>query len=154
MKHPLICLSLLALLAGCTSAPTDAELSKRAALSNPAWQSYTEDIKAQMGAGPSAEWSGTLSQVTCEPDAIRATFRVTGAWATRDAAMPILMREPLGHIIKNRGATHEGGSVTYEFERADAIKSGIPAWLEFRFPHGEHRVVFNGQGAWRAEPAP
>lgn len=146
-----ILFSILALLAGCSSGPTDAELAQRAAESHPAWQSYNEDIKAQMGAGPSAEWSGTLTQVACEAESIRATFQVTGPWAARDAAMPVLMREPTGHVFQNRSSTREGALVTYVFERADSLRSEIPAWLEFHYPHGEQRVAFNGQGVWRAE---
>jgi len=149
-RIPLSCL-LLTLLGACSAGPTDAELAQRAAESHPAWQSYNEDIKAQMGARPSAEWSGTLSHVTCEPESFRATFHVTGAWASRDAAMPVLMREPTGHVFQNRESTREGSAVTYVFERAASVKSENPAWLEFRFPHGEQRVAFNGQGAWHAD---
>ena len=136
---------------GCSSSVTDAELARRVAAAHPAWQSYEEDIKAQMGARPAAEWSGSLISVECDAESIRAAFRIAGPWASRAAALPILMREPTGRVFQNRDARHEADVQTYIFERPAELRSQTPAWLEFRFPHEERRVIMSEQGNWRAE---
>ena len=149
-RHCLTVLSLLTLHLACSPGVTDAELARRVAAAHPAWQSYEEDIKAQLGAGPAAEWSGSLDAVRCDAESIRATFRVVGPWSRRTVAAPILMREPTGRVLQNRDASNDGGSVTYVFDRPSTLTSDVPAWLEFRFPHGEGRVVLSENGTWNA----
>jgi len=134
----------------CTSGVTDAELSRRVAAAHPAWQSYEEDIKGELGAGPVAEWSGSLNLVWYDVKSISATFQVVGPWAGRTVAAPILMRDPTGRVHQNRDAANDAGAVTYVFDLPRELTSDVPAWLEFRFPHGERRVVLSNNGAWSA----
>jgi len=129
---------------------TDAELAQRVVAAHPAWQSYEEDIKGELGAGPVAEWSGSLNLVRYDAESIRATFQVVGPWAARSVAAPILMRDPTGRVHQNRDAANDAGAVTYVFDLPRELTSDVPAWLEFRFPHGERRVVLSNNGSWSA----
>ncbi len=147
VRRTLLSVFLVFLAFGCSARVADEELFRRASAAHPAWQSYEEDIKAQMGAQSAAEWSGLLVRVDCDAATIRAAFRLEGPWASRACAFPILMREPGGSVARNGDARRENGLLTYAFERS---KSEAPAWLEFRFPHGERRIVLDAQGHWEA----
>jgi hypothetical protein len=139
---------LCAALASCAPGVSGKELSDRAAKARPAWQSYEEDIKAQMGAGPAAEWNGSLTRVEMDQSSIRATFRIEQPWASRDIPFPILMRQPKGGISQNKEGRREDGFFIYLFDRPEDMRGEPPAWLEFRFPHGQRRIVLNANGGW------
>ncbi|MDQ1256511.1 MAG: hypothetical protein QG656_1107, partial [Candidatus Hydrogenedentes bacterium] len=102
---------------------------------------YPEDIKGQMGARPAAEWSGEPISATREGSTVRVTFRLSGAWAQRTAAIPILLREPHGGTFKNQRAECAEGSVTYVFELPEADGASLP-WVEIKYPSGEKRMIF------------
>ena len=136
------------LLVGCGQGPSDNELAARIAQSNPAWESYQEDIKGQIGAGPVAEWGGDPSKLWMENDRIFIVFRLHGPWAAREAALPILLRDPSGHAQKNLCAEREnGGTVRYMFTNPNP--GTIPAWLEIKYPRTERRLVLSERGSWQ-----
>lgn len=136
-------------LAGCGGTVGEAEIARRVEASVPTWQSYPEDIKAQVGAGPVAEWEGTVDEVRVEPEAIRVTFRLEGPWAARDAAMPLLLNEPFGGVRRNSAAERQGDRVTYLFDNAGREAAVPVPWVELKFPGGERRIVLSQEGTWK-----
>ena len=132
---------------GCGSGISDEELKRRTEASQPTWENYEEDIKAQIGAGPVAEWEGRPVGALVKRDAVQVNFYVTGPWAQRDAiAIPVLLREPTGAIHQKARFTATGGSVGYIFKLDE--ENSIPAWIELKFPHGEKRITFPPSGLW------
>jgi len=146
--HTACAVMLLVAALGCTPAITDAELERRVDASRPAWESYQEDLKSQIGAGPVAQWEGVPVKVRTERRAVHVTFRLTAAWAHRGAAIPILMREPLGGVHRNIDARCDGDRVTYLFECPPSA-SGMPfPWIELKYPHYQKRIVLSDRGEW------
>jgi hypothetical protein len=136
------------LCAACGSTVSEEELARRIEASRPTWQSYSEEIKAQLGAGPAAEWEGTLREVRVEPDRILVTFALEGPWARRQAAAPVLLNEPLAGVRMNRSAERDGDRVTYAFP-IPPDKASLPVpWVEVKFPRGQRRVALSGEGRW------
>ena len=132
---------------GCGASISDEELKRRTEASQPTWPNYEEDIKAQVGAGPVAEWAGKPIEASVIGDAVEVTFRVTGPWSQRAAAIPVLLRDPTGGIHRNTRTTTGNGPVIYTFSLPE--QTLIPAWLELKFPHGEKRLVLSSSGEWR-----
>jgi hypothetical protein len=137
-----------ALLAGCEQGPSDREFAARVEKSRPAWENYQEDIKGQVGAGPVAEWDGTPSRLWFDKDAVFLTFAMRGPWATRDAGIPVLLRDPSGREQRDLRADRTGSTVRYTFERPKL--DAMPAWLEIKYPHTERRLVLSERGEWQA----
>jgi hypothetical protein len=141
----------LAGLAACspeTVAPS--ELASRTAQSRPIWQSYSEDLKAQLGARPAAEWQGAAVAVRRDGAAVEVSFALSGPWATRDVFAPVLMREPLGSTLRSVDASRRGNVATYRFELDDeAARAPLP-WVQVKFPHGERRIILQEKGPLKA----
>jgi hypothetical protein len=142
--------ALLIVLAACNPPLPESELVARIQKSSPQWQSYQEDIKAQIGAQPVAEWAGEPVNAIQQDAAVSLTFRLLGPWALRDAAIPILIQDPLGHVHQNAAASRRDSLVTYEFKLESPSSTSPFPWLEVRFPNGNKRIVFNEKGAWDA----
>ena len=124
-------------------------MARRVENSQPTWQSYSEDIKGQIGATPVAEWEGELTEVRLEGGAVRVTFRLSGPWAQRDAAIPVLLREPFGGTRRNTGARRDGDFVTYIIELPETARGQALPWVELKFPHGQRRLPLSEKGIWR-----
>lgn len=139
-------LGLLLISAACTSPVSDAELAARVKASRPEWQSYQEDIKAQLGAGPVAEWRGEPVRAVQEGSALRLTFQLTGPWSRRDCFAPILVADPRGVIQRPVSAMSREREVIYGFDLGEG--GGAVPWLEVKFPNGEKRLVFDQNGVW------
>ena len=135
---------------GCGSGISDEELKRRTEASQPTWPNYEEDIKAQIGAGPVAEWEGRPVEAHVYGDSVEVTFRVMGPWAQRITAIPVLLREPTGAIHRNVRTTTGNGQVIYAFSLP--AQTSVPAWLELKFPHGEKRLVLSPSGVWHENP--
>ena len=136
--------------AACAGPPDDAELARRAAASRPTWNNYPEDVKAQIGATPVAEWAGRLAEVRAARGGVTVVFDLTGPWARRNAAVPVLLQEPFGGVHRDSEARREGTRVVYAF--ALEPRDGVPPWVELQFPHGRRHVVLPSDGVWRAAP--
>lgn len=155
MRYPSICtvlalsVGVLSCSPGCTPAVTDAELVARCAKSQPSWQNYPEDIKAQVGAGPIAEWEGVPSQAQYRDGVLRVTFSVQGPWSRRDASVPVLLQDPTGRVHRNVSAECASGSVVYSFDLSKTSGETVPAWVELKFPHGTKRISLSERGEWR-----
>jgi hypothetical protein len=129
-----------ALLGGCGSPVPDAELRKLALESNPGWQNYQEDIKAQIGARAVAEWRGEALQADVSNGEVRVVCMVEGVWAARSFVMPILIQDPRGEIIKGASdGKAVDGRVEYRF-RLPAGERDVP-WVNVKYPNGEKRLV-------------
>lgn len=128
----------------------DEELQTRVAESAPAWDGYQEDIKAQIGATPVAQWRGEPRKVEREGNTLRVTFRVAGPWAEGSAAMPILLQDPYGATYQNATAeVRGGGEIEYSFELAGSATQTLP-WVKVRYPHHEKRLPLSQEGTWEA----
>ncbi|NIA13559.1 MAG: hypothetical protein GWP08_05715 [Nitrospiraceae bacterium] len=142
----------MCILTGCIASVDDEELRERVRTSRPAWESYQEDIKSQVGAAPVAEWQGALQRVVCQRNTVRLTFQIQGPWAGRGTAIPVLVREPFGGIHGSLSVQNDQGAVTYLFELPEAASATPFPWIEVKFPHQEKRIVLSERGTWtRAE---
>jgi hypothetical protein len=133
----------------CSSGISDAELAQRVETSHPTWQSYSEEIKAQLGAGPAAEWEGTLREVRVETNGILVTFALSGPWAGRNFAAPVLLNEPFAGVHQSASAERKDNRVTYVFPLQKIKDVQTMPWVELKFPSGHRRVALS-QGTWKA----
>jgi len=132
-----------------TTVPPD-ELARRCAASRPTWQDYEENIKAQIGATPAAEWAGTLHNVSRQGRFVRITWRLAPPWNERRVAIPMLLKEPRGAIVLNREVEWRGGSPVYVFQLPEGMDDAPLPWIEIKYPHGEQRLVLYDDGSWAA----
>ena len=142
----LVVLSMI--VARCRAEPlSQGELVRRTQECQPTWQDYPEDIKAQIGARPIAEWGGEPVEVGCEGDSLSVVFRLEGPWATRDAVIPVLLKDPRGGVRRHGETRRDGPLVTYVFTLPDADTQ--PSWLEVLYPTGQRRIALSQQGQWK-----
>ena len=127
------------------------ELAARVAESRPEWANYQEDLKAQVGVTPLAEWEGKPLSARHEGRDLHITFQVDGPWSERDVALPILLRDPFGNARRNLSAECQGRSVVYRFYFPDIARDAPLPWVEIQYPGRERRLVFSEQGEWPAD---
>ena len=124
------------------------ELLRRCEVSQPHWESYQEDVKAQVGAGPIADWSGTPRAVSLTDKAILVDLDVAPPWDARDAAAPVLLRDAFGDTVRQDAVEPLGDRILrYHFPRS-GDPARVPAWVELRFPHGEAWLPLDTDGHW------
>lgn len=144
----------LFLFSACNGAVPEEEIARRVRASHLTWQSYSEDIKAQLGAGPAAEWEGSLRQVRVEGDEIRVVVALSGPWAKRAVAAPVLINDPVGGARQNTSAERDDSRVTYGFP-LPASRAGLSVpWVELKLPNGQRRVTLSEKGTWAAPAGP
>lgn len=131
---------------GCSSPLSDDELLRRTSASYPTWQNYPEDIKAQVGAGPVAEWNGEPQRVWGQGGSVYASFQMKGSWSQRGSAIPILMQEPTGGTYRNAAATRENGMLVYRFDLPEPLSAESLAWVQLKYPHGDRRMTLPKAG--------
>jgi len=136
-----ITVGLLPALTNCSRPVSPDEIRIRAEQSNPSWQNYPEDIKAQLGAGPAAEWQGEPTRAIRKHTTVHVLFHVTGPWATYDAAMPVLLRDPYGNTYRNSAFHREQGETVYVFDLKEEAATGPLAWVEVKYPHHVRRLI-------------
>jgi len=136
-----ITIGLLSALVSCSRPVPPEEVRIRAEQSNPSWQNYPEDIKAQLGAGPAAQWQGEPIRAIRRNATVHVVFHVTGPWATYDAAMPVLLRDPYGNIYRNTTFHREEGETVYVFDLKEEAATGPLAWVEVKYPHHVRRLI-------------
>ena len=145
-----ITLAALVLFNACGAVVPEDEIARRVRASRPTWQSYSEDIKAQLGAGPAAEWEGSLREVRIEGGEIRAVVELSGPWAKRSVAAPVLLNDPVGGPRQNTTAERDDGRVTYGFSLPSSQSGLAVPWVELKFPNGQRRVSLSEKGTWTA----
>jgi len=100
-------------------------------------------------AAPVAEWEGSLTRIQWASGILQVSFSITGPWAERDFAIPILLQLPNHETIKNEAAVREGNRVIYRFS---THLEASPQWVIVRYPfYGERRIVLSQEGLWVAE---
>ena len=125
-----------------------AELATKCRESRPAWVSYQEDIKGQVGARPVARWRGRLVEVRQEEGAMTVTFRLESPWAAYDADVPVLLRDPMGREYRQNRVERQDGTRRYIFQLDAKDGASILPWVEIHFPHTERRVALGNKGRW------
>ena len=124
------------------------ELARRVAECEPSWSNYDEDLKAQIGAAPVAEWKGEVAWARWEAGELRVAFLVRGAWAGRDIAIPVLLKLPNGETRRNADAAREDGKLVYRFTTS---LDTPPQWVGVRYPFsGARRIVLSEDGRWES----
>jgi len=115
-------------------------LTERIAQSRPQWRNYQEDIKGQIGAALAAEWEGAPVAFLQEDASLTVLFEISGPWSARDAAMPVLIRDPAGHVLQNESARRQGNRVAYAFSLPSGASGPLP-WVDVQYPHGQKRLT-------------
>ncbi|HPK00105.1 MAG TPA: hypothetical protein PKW60_11510 [Candidatus Hydrogenedentes bacterium] len=124
------------------------ELARRVMKCEPSWSNYDEDLKAQIGAAPVAEWKGEPAEARWEAGELRVSFAMLGVWAGRDAAIPVLVKLPNGETHRNEAAAWEDGRLVYQFTTS---LQATPQWVIVRYPfYGERRLVLSEDGRWES----
>lgn len=126
-----------------------AELVRRCKASQPAWNGYQEDIK-EIGARAVARWHGAPVSAKVMPDAVEITFRLEAPWDAWEAAVPVLLRDPEGRVMRDTGDRRDGAQRVYQFDRSALSGESAPPWLEIQYPHTRRRLFFT-DGHWSAE---
>lgn len=126
------------------------ELIRRCQTSHPEWLSYQEDVKGQVGAAPVAAWKGEpIEAVLAANGRLFITFSLASPWAEYAAALPVLVRDPLGHVYQDESAERKNGARVYAFSLAEVQDPAQIPWIELRYPHTERRIPLDGAGLWR-----
>lgn len=120
------------------------ELDRRCRHAIPTWPNYDEDIKAQVGARPFAEWEGEPVEAWRTEYGLAVSFRVSGVWATRDTAMPILLRDALGTVLRNGDWYRDGALVVYRFPAEGEFAALTLDSIEVRYPRQTRRLMVRG----------
>ena len=135
---------------GCAGTVDEAQLAARVTSSHPRWASYQEDIKGQVGARPVAEWEGALESIDASSGLVEVTIRLKAPWAARDAAMPILLEEPVGGVHEATASRREGDRRVYTFAISGTAGSEPAPWVQLKLPRQEPRIVLPPNGHWKA----
>ncbi len=125
------------------------EIARRCAAGKPTWESYQEDIKGQIGAGPVAAWSGHPVSVVLEAGEVTVDFTLEAPWAGYDAALPILLRDSFGTTCRHHTAERVDGLRRYHFQLRGEALQRMPGWIELRYPHDEAWIPLDTEGRWR-----
>ena len=125
-----------------------AELLRRCNESHPAWLSYQEDIKGQVGATPVARWRGRPVEVRQQSGELTVTFLLESPWADYDAAVPVLLRDPLGREHRQDRVEKDGALRRYTFEMPQDSAAMTLPWVEIHYPHTERRIALGAEGRW------
>lgn len=131
---------------------TPEEVAQRCREAKPSWQSYSEDIKGQIGARPVALWRGEMAHVRQENGSLSILFRIEEPWSGWEAAMPVLVRDPMGAVCLGVAEDQVGPERRYRFALAADDDSAPLPWIEVQYPHAQIRITLNSQGEWRQSP--
>lgn len=127
---------------------TEDELAKRVLASEPTWESYQEDIKAEVGSAAAAEWQGEPTRAWFEFDTVRIAFAIRGKWGERTFGVPILARDPAGTVFRSSALERRDGEPIYAIPLPKDLSKITVSWIEVRYPGGTRRLVpEQGSGA-------
>ena len=127
-------------LPACGPMVDESELATLAGKAHPVWEKYQEDIKAQIGATPVAQWRGTPRHAWQDVNGIHVQFDIEGAWKKRACVIPILIRNPGGTEYLSAKGVVEQGTITYTFPPSN-LTSVFSDTIEIKYPHEERRLV-------------
>ena len=123
-------------------------VAQRCLDSEPTWENYQEDVKAQIGATPVALWAGEPVAGRMEAGEFRLTMRVEPPWDDLHCAMPIMLRDPMGRVHLAREAQGSGSERVYSFALSGGASSA-PPWVEVHYPHRIARLPLENGGIWQ-----
>ena len=126
------------------------ELAARVLQSAPKWADYQEDIKGHLGATPVARWRGEPVRARIDGADAIVIFEVSGVWATYDFALPVLLKDHLGNVYRNRSSIRIGSEVEYRFLLKDRVEGTSVPWIEVAYPHHFQRLALSPEGTWAA----
>lgn len=129
------------------------DLFARCAASQPAWNGYQEDIK-EIGARPVAQWHGAPLSLEVSAGEVRLIMSLDPPWDAWEAALPLLIRDPEGHVHRDRATTREGAQRVYHFPPIVENSDPLPPWIEIQYPHTKRRLFLDAAGAWHANETP
>lgn len=127
-------------LTACDPKINETELAALAGKAHPVWTNYQEDIKAQIGATPVAQWRGTPRHAWKDAEGIHVQFDIEGAWKKRACVIPILIRDNGGTEYLSPKGVVEQGTVTYTFPSA-SLNSVFANTIEIKYPNEERQLV-------------
>lgn len=133
--------------------PSPADLALRCRASQPAWNGYQEDVK-EIGARPVARWHGEPVSLTVKDGEVRLTMALSPPWDAWEAALPVLLKDPEGRVVRNDSDQREGSLRVYVFNRPETAGDPKPPWLEIQFPHTKQRLYLDAEGTWRRASNP
>jgi hypothetical protein len=123
------------------------ELARLAQRARVSWADYGEDIKAELGATPAAQWRGAPVEARLEKQAITVRFSLEPPWSGYEFGFPILLRDPEGRVVSPT-AYSDG---VYRFAHVGTATPLTVPWIEVRYPpNEERRIVFDAGGVWHA----
>lgn len=125
------------------------EVAQRCREAQPAWQSYSEDIKGQVGARPVALWRGEVIEARQKGESVEVVFLLEAPWSRWEAAMPILLREPAGNVILGAADSQPSEQRTYRFTLFAPGQAAPLPWIELQYPHAQIRITLDTQGEWK-----
>lgn len=147
----LFCAALVSVIAAVNAQdPSPVDLALRCRASQPAWNGYQEDIK-EIGARPVARWHGEPVSLTFKPGEVRLTMALSSPWDAWEAALPVLLMDPEGRVMRNDSDQREGSLRVYVFNRPETAGDPQPPWLEIQFPHTRRRLYLDAEGEWRGK---
>lgn len=137
---------IIIIVGGCFQIP-DRELAARVKAAQPDWQSYLEDLKGQVGAGPVAQWQGTPVHARKTQNELLISFEISGSWVKRVCYIPVMIREPRGAVFVSADAEKDDSCARYKFQLPQMARD-VP-WVELKYPTGQIRLVFSDSGEWK-----
>lgn len=75
---------------------------------------------------------------------VHVDFRLTGLWSKLEFPLPVLVRDHLGNVMRESGATQGDSVMTYVFPLSD----GVSPWVDLQYPHYTRKIVFDADGVW------
>lgn len=129
--------------------PSPRALAERCRTCQPAWNGYQEDIK-EIGARPVARWHGQPVSLSYLPGEVRLKMALRPPWDTAEAALPVLLKDPEGRVMRDDANEISGSCRVYRFLRPASEKEPAPPWLEIQYPHTKQRLFLDAHGEWYA----
>ena len=66
------------------------------------------------------------------------------------AALPLLLKDPEGHVYRNTDSARDDAGRVYHFPPIPGTDLSFPPWVELQYPHVKRRIHLDAQGRWRA----
>lgn len=117
------------------------ELAERIAKCHPTWQSYEEDLKAQLGAAPTAEWDGQPESAHYHDRSLTVEVSMTGPWIEYQLAAPILVKDASGAVLQLTSMELAGDRAVYRFSLGASTGGTSLAWIDVKYPRGQRRLI-------------